>query len=193
MLTERHASDKQTEANLDSMRLAQDNSDELENIYANTQIYANTTMLGTTDYANADCTIPVGRKPALPPKPSSQANTMKRNRSSITATLTPAERLTISHPNNGNAALKDPAEMSLKERLALFEQSTRTIRPIATATKIHTPSAPTTLPKKQPQHTVRSSDSATIAYATISNELSKSKWPVVDFAKIFLTSQMLNV
>lgn len=162
------------------MRSAQDNTDELENIYANTRIYANTNMLCTSDYANVDCTIPVGRKPALPPKPSSQANTMKRNRA--TTTVTAAERRTISHPNNEHAAQIDPAEMSLKERLALFEQSTRNIKPIATATRIHTPPAPTTLPKKQPPHSVRTTDRATIAYATISNELSKSKWPVVDFA-----------
>lgn len=180
MPSEWHARDNQTETNTDNTRSVQDNSDELENIYANTRIYANTKMLGTSDYANVDCTIPIGRKPALPPKPSSQANTMKRNRA--TTTVMAAERRTISHLNNEHAAQIDPAEMSLRERLALFEQSTRNIKPIATTTKIHTPPGPTTLPKNQSPHSVRTTDRATIAYATISNELSKSKWPAVGLA-----------
>lgn len=179
MQTQRHESDKQAEANLDSMRLDHDNIDDLENIYANTQIYANTNMLAMNDYANANCTTPMGRKPALPPKPSSQANTMKRNRSTTVATVPtvpvpPPPPAT--HPNGECSARKDPAEMSLKERLALFEQSTQTIKLIATAPKIQASSAPMSLPKKPTPNTVKTTESAAIIHAsTVSNEISKSK------------------
>lgn len=181
MVTEQHESDKQTETILDNLRSEQINGDEFENIYANTQIYSNTNVLGTGDYANVNCTIPFGKKPALPPKPSSQANTMKRNRSTTTTTgmttpLTTGQKA-ILHLNSEYSTQKDPAEMSLKERLALFEQSTQTIKPIATASKIQTQLAPMTLPKKQSQqNSVRTpTENAAIIHSTLSNEISKSK------------------
>lgn len=177
MLNRRHESDKQSETNVDNMRTDHDNSDELENIYANTQIYVNTNMLGTNDYANANCTIPVGRRPALPPKPSSQVHTLKIRNRSTTATATATGRQTMPRPNNEYPMQKDPAEMSLKERLAMFEQSTRTMKAdgIVIAPKMQTPSAPMTLPKKQSAHAVRTTESAAIIHANLSNEFSKSK------------------
>lgn len=182
MLAERHESDKQTEMNLDNMRPDHElTSDELENIYANTQIYMNTNMLGISDYSNANCMNSFRKKPALPPKPSSQVDARKQKRSTTSTAVAP----TILHPKNGeHSVLKDPAEMSLKERMALFEQSTRNIRSIETAPRVQIQSAPMTLPKKHSQFSARTTESAAIIHATLSNEMSKSKFRHAFFPEI---------
>lgn len=147
-----------------------DNSDDYENIFANTQIYANTNVLTMSDYANSNCTIPRGRKPALPPKPSSQANTMKRSQSPVPiVTLAQSQ-----HPNGEYSMNKDPAEMSLKERLALFEQSTQTMMRFTASPKIQAPSPPITLPKNPSSTPARATSNAAIVHTmTPSFEISK--------------------
>lgn len=165
-----------------------DFNDEYENVYANTQIYANAnTLAAANDYANANCTIPIGKKPALPPKPSSQANTLKRNRPSTSTTIpaTPAMITSIAvapamDSINQNSMGKDPAEMSLRERLALFEQSTQRISdPIVAEPRVQIPMPPLPLPKKHlPNSTTEKMEYSTVMRGMPSDHLCKSKYRV---------------
>lgn len=165
-----------------------DFNDEYENVYANTQIYANAnTLAAANDYANANCTIPIGKKPALPPKPSSQANTLKRNRPSTSTTIpaTPVMVTSIAvapamDSINQNSMGKDPAEMSLRERLALFEQSTQRISdPIVAEPRVQIPMPPLPLPKKHlPNSTTEKIEYSTVVRGMPSDHLAKSKYRV---------------
>lgn len=91
---------------------------ELEMIYANSIVINGNNDLQYDSHSTKNSSVPFGRKPALPPKPRkcSEANIIK-----------PGGLV-----NNACAAIfdrkltpiqKDPAEMSLKERLALFEKN----------------------------------------------------------------------
>lgn len=91
-----------------------------ETIYANSNAIQMKSIGFKRNELNAS--IPIGRKPALPPKPSTQVETIKK---CISAPIKngfgfqkPKPKLPMKSTKQ-----KDPAEMSLKERLALFEQN----------------------------------------------------------------------
>lgn len=89
-----------------------------ETIYANCNIIdklANDYSLENMYNNNGLNGVRIGRKPALPPKPSSQVEMAKKMASERTAIF---EKEPII---KSRTTKRDPAEMSLKERLALFE------------------------------------------------------------------------
>lgn len=66
--------------------------------------------------SNQNCSVPSGRKPALPPKPKPPKLELSKSKGFVqTARAAIFDRKS---PSN-----KDPAELSLKERLALFEKN----------------------------------------------------------------------
>lgn len=87
-------------------------------------IYANSTALernvgdGLMEYTLNRNAVPCGRKPALPPKPSSQVQSSTMKTKGFLQFGRPASFEKNSTPNK-----RDPAEMSLKERRALFEKN----------------------------------------------------------------------
>lgn len=93
-----------------------------ETIYANSNVIKRNEGDGLLESSLNNNAIPPGRKPALPPKPSSQVqtNTSKAKNfvQSARAAIFVRNPLLRSPPGK-----KDPAEMSLKERLALFERN----------------------------------------------------------------------
>lgn len=97
----------------------------LEIIYANSNIIKRNEGDGLVENALNNNAIPVGRKPALPPKPSSRFGSQslsilrpKEFVQSARAALFDRSPLLKSPPGK-----RDPAEMTLKERLALFEKN----------------------------------------------------------------------
>lgn len=87
-----------------------------ETIYANSNVIKRN---GTMDSSFNNNAIPVGRKPALPPKPSSRAQTNTSKTKQFVQTACAAIVPLLKSP----PAKRDPAEMSLKERLAMFEKN----------------------------------------------------------------------
>lgn len=79
-------------------------------------IYANSNVIQQNEIIVSINSVPVGRRPALPPKP---PNSLRLS------LLKPKGYSCIAANSNGKLAkIKiDPAELSLKERLALFEKN----------------------------------------------------------------------
>lgn len=97
------------------------NEDKVEKPINFETIYANSNVIKRepqTICVVKNCAVPVGRKPALPPKPQKifELNITKSKRFVNNACAAIFDRK--SPPSK-----KDPAEMSLKERLALFEKN----------------------------------------------------------------------
>lgn len=97
----------------------------LEIIYANSNVIKSNGNGGLTENTLNSSAIPLGRKPALPPKPSNRLGTTslsilrpKELVQSARAAFFERSPLLKSPPGK-----RDPAEMSLKERLALFEKN----------------------------------------------------------------------
>lgn len=121
-------SDFDTEGNILSDR--HDDSEnidceKLEIIYANSNIIKRNEGDGLVENTLNNNAVPSGRKPALPPKPSSRIGTAslsilkpKGLVQSARAVFFDKSPLLKSPPGK-----RDPAEMSLKERLALFEKN----------------------------------------------------------------------
>lgn len=86
-----------------------------ETIYANSNVIKRN---GNVESAYNNNAIPVGRKPALPPKPSSHAQTNTSKTKQLVQTACAAIVPLLKSP----LGKRDPAEMSLKERLAMFEK-----------------------------------------------------------------------
>lgn len=83
-------------------------------------IYANSNVINCNGSdsvsSNQNCAVPSGRKPALPPKPKPPKFELNKSKGFVqTARAAIFDRKS---PSN-----KDPAELSLKERLALFEKN----------------------------------------------------------------------
>lgn len=87
-----------------------------ETIYANSNVIKRNGTVESTFNNNA---IPAGRKPALPPKPSSRAQTNTSKTRQLVQTACAAIAPLLKSP----PGKRDPAEMSLKERLAMFEKN----------------------------------------------------------------------
>lgn len=88
-----------------------------ETIYANSNVIKRNGCVESSFNNNA---IPAGRKPALPPKPSSRVQT---NGTSKTKQLVQTACAAIAPLLKSPPGKRDPAELSLKERLALFEKN----------------------------------------------------------------------
>lgn len=83
-----------------------------ETIYANSNVIKHIESENVTSVLK-NASVPIGRKPALPPKPQK----LELNVSSIQLVKCAASC------GQKSSDKKDPAEMSLKERLALFEKN----------------------------------------------------------------------
>lgn len=97
------------------------NTDEVAQCKPSTDemIYANSHMVNNeVEFVSSNNFVPLGRKPALPPKP---PNRPKLN---LTRPKEFAQTAFIFKTNGKSSPKeKDPAEMSVKERSALFENS----------------------------------------------------------------------
>lgn len=91
-----------------------------ETIYANSNVAQRNDGDGLLENALNNNAVPSGRKPALPPKPSSQVQTTSsiKNKGFLQF-----GRAAVLVEKNSTPNKRDPAEMSLKERLALFEKN----------------------------------------------------------------------
>lgn len=97
--------------------LAGDTKDHMET----EMIYANSNVIGCSEVDSVyrkvkNISVPSGRKPALPPKPPKRLGFVHNACVAIFDRKSPQNR-------------KDPAEMSLKERLALFEEKNKASTP----------------------------------------------------------------
>lgn len=92
------------------------NQNEMRNSSKRETIYANSNVIHDEHIDYNPHTVPVGRKPALPPKP---PNPLRLS------LLKPKGYSCIAANSKGKSSkIKlDPAELSLKERLALFEKN----------------------------------------------------------------------
>lgn len=123
-------SDFDTEGNISILSERNDDSENidcgnLEIIYANSNVIKRNEGDGLVENTLNNNAVPSGRKPALPPKPSSRIGTTslsilkpKGLVQSAKAAFFDKSPLLKSPPGK-----RDPAEMSLKERLALFEKN----------------------------------------------------------------------
>lgn len=87
-------------------------------------IYANNTVItcNRLEHSSKRDSVPVGRKPALPPKPPNRAALILGKPKGFVQSA----RAAIFDKKSPQGKI-DPAELTLKERLALFENKTATI------------------------------------------------------------------
>lgn len=121
-------SDFDTEGNIST--ILTERNDDSENIECGKLeiIYANSNVSNRTEGENTlnNNAVPSGRKPALPPKPSSRIGTASLSILKPKKGLVQSARAVFFDKNpllKSPPGKRDPAEMSLKERLALFEKN----------------------------------------------------------------------
>lgn len=105
------------------MRVSQ--SRELKEDIKTETVYANSNVMNCSKVnsnTSKSISIPLGRKPALPPKPPKHLELTSIKPKGLVHDACASIFDRKSPPNK-----KDPAEMSLKERLALFEKKNRAI------------------------------------------------------------------
>lgn len=85
-------------------------------VYANSNVMKFSKVISNT---SKSISIPLGRKPALPPKPPKRLELKNIKPKGVVHDACASVFDRKSPPS-----IKDPAEMSLKERLALFEKKT---------------------------------------------------------------------